>query len=84
MLPLMAVHPKCQGQHYGEQLLEALHNWCAADAASEGLVIDTGNSRYLNFYARQGYEDIGQVAIGPVVEHVFFHPAPRQVEASSG
>jgi len=84
VLPLMAVHPLFQGQHYGEQLLEALHNWCAADTASQGLVIDTGNFRYLNFYQRQGYQEIGQVAIGPVVEHVFFHPAPRQVEASSG
>lgn len=83
VLPLMGVHPQFQGQHY-EQLLEALHNWCAADTASQGLVIDTGNARYLNFYERQGYEDIGQVAIGPVVEHVFFHPAPRRVEASGG
>ena len=84
VLPLMGVHPQFQGQHYGEQLLEALQNWCAADTASQGLVIDTGNARYLNFYERQGYEDIGQVAIGPVVEHVFFHPAPRRVEASGG
>ena len=84
VLPLMGVHPQFQGQHYGEQLLEALHNWCAADTASQGLVIDTGNARYLNFYERQGYKDIGQVAIGPVVEHVFFHPAPRRVEASGG
>ena len=84
VLPLMGVHPKFQGQHYGEQLLEALHNWCAADTASQGLVIDTGNARYLNFYERQGYEDIGQVAIGRVVEHVFFPPAPSRVEASGG
>lgn len=84
VLPLMGVHPQFQGQHYGEQLLEALHNWCAGDTASQGLVIDTGNARYLHFYERQGYEDIGQVAIGPVVEHVFFHPAPRRVEARGG
>lgn len=84
VLPLMGVHPQFQGQHYGEQLLEALHNWCAVDTASRGLVIDTGNSRYLHFYERQGYQEIGQVAIGPVLEHVFFHPAPRLVEANSG
>lgn len=84
VLPLMAVHPQFQGQHYGEHLLEALHNWCANDVASHGLVIDTGNPRYLNFYERQGYEELGQVAIGPIVEHVFFHPAPREVVANSG
>lgn len=80
VLPLMAIHPQFQGQHYGERLLEALHNWCADDPTSQGLIIDTGNSRYRNFYERQGYREIGQVAIGPVVEYVFFHPAPTQVE----
>ncbi len=83
VLPLLAVHPRYQGRHYGEQLLEAVHNWCAEDATSSGLVIDTGNDRYPNFYARQGYEEIAQVAIGPVVEHVFFHPAPQHVVSAA-
>jgi len=48
------------------------------------LVIDTGNARYRNFYQRLGYEEIGQVAIGPVVEYVFFHPAPSRVERAEG
>jgi GNAT superfamily N-acetyltransferase len=77
VLPLLGVHPELQGQHYGEQLLEALHNWCAEDASSQGVVLDTGNEHYLSFYQRQGYEEIGVVAVGPVVEHVFFHPNPQ-------
>nr|MCQ3991565.1 GNAT family N-acetyltransferase [Klebsiella pneumoniae] len=28
------------------------------------------------------YEEIGQIAVGPVVEHIFFHPAPRRMEAA--
>ena len=84
ILPLMAIHPQFQGQHYGERLLEAVHNWCAEDPTSQGLIIDTGNSRYRNFYERQGYSEIGQVAIGPVVEYVFFHPAPKQVARVEG
>lgn len=84
VLPLMAVHPQFQGQQYGERLLQALHDWCAEDPTSEGLVIDTGNARYRNFYQRLGYEEIGQVAIGPVVEYVFFHPAPSRVERAEG
>ncbi|WP_434458652.1 GNAT family N-acetyltransferase [Stutzerimonas urumqiensis] len=76
VLPLMGVHPHFQGQHYGEQLLQAVHDWCAEDPHSQGLVLDTGNPRYLGFYQRQGYEEVGQIAVGPVVEHVFFHPAP--------
>ena len=82
LLPLLGVHPQFQGQQYGEQLLQAVHEWCAEDETSQGLVIDTGNPRYLNFYQRQGYEEIGQIAVGPVVEHIFFHPAPRRMEAA--
>lgn len=77
VLPLLGVHPEYQSQHLGEQLLEALHNWCAEDAGSLGVVLDTGNSRYLDFYKRQGYEEIGEVAVGPIIEHVFFHPSPQ-------
>lgn len=84
VLPLMAIHPQFQGQQHGERLLEALHNWCAEDESSQGLIIDTGNTRYRNFYQRQGYEEIGQVAIGPVVEYVYFHPAPKQLEQAEG
>ncbi|PZR36717.1 MAG: GNAT family N-acetyltransferase, partial [Ectopseudomonas oleovorans] len=29
VLPLLGIHPEFQGQHHGEQLLEALHDWCA-------------------------------------------------------
>ncbi len=45
--------------------------------SSQGVVLDTGNGHYLEFYKRQGYEEIGEVAIGPIIEHVFFHPSPQ-------
>lgn len=77
VLPLLSIHPEYQGKNLGEQLLEALHNWCAEDASSQGVVLDTGNGHYLEFYKRQGYEEIGEVAIGPIIEHVFFHPSPQ-------
>ena len=83
VLPLLGVHPEFQGQHLGEQLLEALHNWCAADPGSQGVVLDTGNARYLDFYKRQGYQEIGEVAVGPIIEHVFFHPNPQPVVKAS-
>lgn len=84
VLPLLGIHPQYQGKHLGEQLLEALHNWCAEDASSQGVVLDTGNAHYLDFYKRQGYEEIGEVAIGPIIEHVFFHPSPQlAVKASA-
>lgn len=77
VLPLLGIHPQFQGQHFGEQLLEAVHQWCAVDETSLGVVLDTGNIRYLEFYKRQGYEEIGEVAVGPIREHVFFHPNPQ-------
>jgi GNAT superfamily N-acetyltransferase len=77
VLPLFGVHPDFQGQRYGEQLLHALHDWCAEDTNSEGIVLDTGNGHYLEFYQRQGYEEIGEVAVGPVRERIFFHPNPH-------
>ena len=76
VLPLLGIHPQFQGRHFGEQLLDALHKWCAIDENSKGVVLDTGNPRYLAFYKRQGYEEIGEVAVGPIREHVFFHPNP--------
>jgi GNAT superfamily N-acetyltransferase len=77
VLPLLGIHPDFQGKHYGEQLLQALHDWCAVDEHSKGIVLDTGNGHYLEFYKRQGYEEIGEVAVGPIREHVFFHPNPQ-------
>ena len=56
---------------------------CAQDSGSQGVVLDTGNARYLDFYRRQGYEEIGELAIGPVVGHVFFHPNPQPVVRAS-
>lgn len=77
LLPLFGVHPDVQGKGYGEQLLQALHDWCAVDENSQGIVLDTGNGDYLEFYRRHGYKEIGEVAVGPIREHVFFHPGPQ-------
>lgn len=76
VLPLMGLHPQFQRPELAEQLLTAVHNWCAQDPTSEGVVLDTGNPRYLEFFERQGYTQIGEVALGPVQEYVFFHPSP--------
>ncbi|MDR6712927.1 GNAT superfamily N-acetyltransferase [Pseudomonas hunanensis] len=76
VLPLLGVHPQYQGQQYGEQLLQAVHDWCADDPGTQGVVLDTGNAHYLAFYERQGYQEIGEIALGPIRERVFFHPNP--------
>ena len=76
MLPLLGVHPDFRSQQHAEQLLQAVHDWCAEEPGSHGVVLDTGNARYLAFYKLQGYQEIGEIAIGPVTERVFFHPNP--------
>lgn len=78
VLPLIGVHPDFQGQHHDERLLRALHQWCEEDTHSRGVVVDTSNPYYLDFYRRQGYEEIGEVEVGPVREYVFFHPSHRE------
>lgn len=83
VLPMLGIHPQFQGKHFGEQLLQAVHNWCAVDETSEGVILDTGNSRYLEFYKRQGYEEIGEVAVGPIREHVFFHANPQVLHTAT-
>lgn len=83
VLPLLGVHPQFRGRGLGGKLLNALHDWCAEDPNSQGLVLDTGNSRYLDFYKRQGYQQIGEVKIGPVLEHLFFHPNPQPLVQAS-
>ena len=76
VLPLLGVHPEFQGRGLGEQLIAELHRWCAEDSSSQGVVLDTGDPHYLAYYQRLGYEEIGEVAIGPIRQHVLFHANP--------
>lgn len=84
LLPLLGVQPSLQGQHYGEQMLAAVHDWCAQDTHSRGIVLSTGNNRNLGFFRDHGYQNIGEVAIGPIREQVFFHPSPHVRSRSQG
>ena len=74
LLPLLGVHPEFQNQHLGERLLIELHTWCANQPHSKGVVLNTSDSRYVEYYRRLGYQELGEVAVGPLVEKVFFHP----------
>ena len=76
VLPLLGVHPEFQGRGLGEQLIAELHRWCAEDSSSQGVVLDTGDPHYLAYYQHLGYEEIGEVAIGPIRQHVLFHANP--------
>lgn len=81
VVPMLGVHPQFQGKHYGEQLLQAVHDWCAEDPDTQGVVLDTGNEHYLSFYERHGYQEVGEIAVGSVRERVFFHPNPSYAQS---
>lgn len=74
LLPLLGVHPTFQNQHLAERLLRELHQWCSEQTVSKGIVLNTSDSRYEHYYQRLGYQELGEVAVGPLIEKVFFHP----------
>ena len=77
VLPLMAVHKVFQSEALEEQLFAEIHAWCGQDAASHGVVLDTSSRRDPTFFERQGYQEIGEIDVGPVRERVFFYPNPQ-------
>ena len=76
-LPLMGVDPRYQNRGLGRRLLESVESICSANPRTSGIVLDTGNSRYLDFYKSLGYEDIGRIRLGAVEEYVLFKPVSR-------
>jgi GNAT superfamily N-acetyltransferase len=71
-LPLMGVNPKYQNSGYGRLLLKTVETLCAENPACTGLVLDTGNSRYLPFYESEGFRSLGKVRLGSFEDHVLF------------
>ncbi len=76
-LPLMGVLPKYQNQGIGTTLLKAVEHLCSENPKSVGIGLDTGNSRYIEFYKSLGYEQMGEVQLGTVTEVVLFKPADQ-------
>lgn len=71
-LPLLGVDSKYRNMGYGKQLLQAIENICKENLRSSGIALDTGNSRYLAFFNKLGYETVGSVKLGDVTESVLF------------
>ncbi|MAA64041.1 MAG: GNAT family N-acetyltransferase [Alteromonadaceae bacterium] len=71
-LPLMGVHPKYQNRGYGRVLLEAVERLCEDNPRGQGLVLDTGNSRYLQFYESLGFRNLGDIQLGDLREYILY------------
>ncbi|MEQ5833638.1 GNAT family N-acetyltransferase [Marinobacter sp. NFXS9] len=77
-LPLMGVHPQYQNRGYGRLLLEAVERLCEDNPRGQGLVLDTGNSRYLPFYESLGFRNLGEVRMGELTEYVLYRDVCRK------
>lgn len=71
-LPLMGVHPKYQNRGFGRLLLGSVERLCAERPGCHGLVLDTGNSRYLPFYESEGFQSLGTLRLGDYEDFVLF------------
>ena len=71
-LPLLGVDSKYSNMGYGKQLMAAIENICKENPRSVGIALDTGNSRYLEFFKSIGYKTIGNIQLGDVTESVLF------------
>ncbi len=71
-LPLLGVDSKYRNLGYGKQLMSAIEKICSENPRSSGIALDTGNSRYFDFFKRIGYDTVGSVQLGDVTESVLF------------
>lgn len=84
-LPLMGVNPKYQNRGYGRLLLSTVERLCAENPRGSGLVLDTGNSRYLPFYESEGFRSLGKIRLGDFEDHVLFREVtPSERKAIPG
>ncbi len=84
-LPLMGVNPKYQHKGYGRLLLSTVEKLCAENPRGNGLVLDTGNSRYLPFYESEGFRSLGTIRLGDFEDHILFREVrPGEEVAAPG
>jgi len=82
-LPLMGVDPKYQNRGYGRLLLKTVERLCGENPRGTGLVLDTGNSRYLPFYESEGFRSLGKIRLGDYEDHVLFRELNPERKASA-
>ncbi|WP_239985831.1 GNAT family N-acetyltransferase [Marinobacter salexigens] len=82
-LPLMGVNPKYQNRGYGRLLLQAVQRLCAENPRGTGLVLDTGNSRYLPFYESEGFRSLGKIRVGGLEDHILFREIHPETKAAA-
>ena len=82
-LPLMGVNPKYQNRGYGRHLLKAVQRLCEDNPRGTGLVLDTGNSRYLPFYESEGFRSLVKIRLGGFEDHILFREIHPEAKANA-
>ncbi|TNC82527.1 MAG: GNAT family N-acetyltransferase [Oleiphilus sp.] len=83
-LPLFGVDDKYRNMGYGRKLMQAIENICMENPRSVGIALDTGNSRYLDFYSELGYSLVGEIRFGEITESVLFKPVAAARSQANG
>lgn len=83
MVSLIGIHPDFQKQGLGKKLLDAIHEITDKDQNSIGLFLDTGNTRYLDFYKTLGYEVYTELPLGPLKEFVLLRVNPNYIDRAA-
>lgn len=82
-LPLMGVNPKYQNRGYGRLILSTVERLCAENPRGRGLVLDTGNSRYLPFYESEGFRSLGTIRLGDFEDHILYREVQPEQQATT-
>lgn len=76
-IALIAVLAKSRGEGVGSALVRRVIDDAEADSASDGIVLDTGNSRNLTFYDHHGFEAVGHVTFEELCVRVLFRACEK-------
>jgi GNAT superfamily N-acetyltransferase len=73
-LVLIGIDPDHQGVGHGSFLMHSLHDFCRQVSGIDGILLDTGNLRNIQFYEHLGYRQIGSFRLGNVNQKIMFRP----------
>ena len=77
VVALLAVHGAHRGKGIGGRLLGRVIGEAETDRSAEGVILATGNTNNLPFYAHHGFEPVGRATVGDITEHVLFRPCSK-------
>ncbi|RRJ84714.1 hypothetical protein [Aestuariirhabdus litorea] len=75
-VPLIGINAEQRHLGLGKQLFDEIHRQVESDRSARGVVIDTANPYYLDYFAAQGYQVIETLSIDGLEEKILLRPNP--------